>query len=190
MIVLKESVNNFLEILQISQQESKPFIFPTDTIYGIGASISNISANREIYKIKDREENKPFPILAGSLNQAELVCDLKSLSKNAYKFLLENKDNYTTFIIKASDKLNDIFKKDNKVAIRLPCKDILKKALVKFGYPITATSVNKSGCDFINNISDIVKKFNNVSLFVAGITSRNISSNIYDISGDKIVKVR
>ena len=190
MLVLKETIDNLVEILHISTKENTPFIFPTDTIYGIGASISNIYANQKIYKNKKREPGKPFPILAGSFEQAETAADIKSLSNTNYKFMCENADKYTTFIIKANDNLADIFKKDNKVAIRIPNKKILCSALLKFGYPVTATSVNESGNDFINNISDIIKRFNQINLFVAGDTFKNISSSIYDISGKDIVKIR
>ena len=190
MIVLKENIDNLVEILNISTKENIPFIFPTDTLYGIGASISNIFANQDIYKIKKREYGKPFPILAGSFEQAETAADIKSLSNANYKFMCENADKYTTFIIKANDNLPDIFKKDNKVAVRIPNKKVLCSALLKYGFPVTATSVNESGNDFINNISDIIKRFSEIRLFVMGDTFKNISSSIYDISEKSIVKIR
>ena len=104
--------------------------------------------------------------------------------------MCENYNKHTTFIIKAKDSLPDIFKKDNKAAVRIPNKDILCKALLQHGFPVTATSVNESGQSFLNNISDIIKNFNKISLFVEGCTIQNISSSIYDISGENIVKIR
>ena len=190
MLVLKENINNLAEMFNISARENMPLIFPTDTIYGVGASISSIVANQEIYKIKKRPADKPFSILAGSFEQAELIADLTSLNSTNYKFMCENYNTYTTFIIKAKDSLPDIFKKDNKAAVRIPNKDILCKALLQHGFPVTATSVNESGQSFLNNISDIIKNFNKISLFVEGCTIQNISSSIYDISGENIVKIR
>ena len=104
--------------------------------------------------------------------------------------LLHYYNKHTTFIIKAKDSLLDIFKKDNKVAVRIPNKEILCKALLQHGFPVTATSVNESGQDFLNNISDIIKNFNSINLFIEGRTIQNISSSIYDISGENIVKIR
>lgn len=190
MLVLKENINNLAEVFSISARENQPLIFPTDTIYGIGASISSILANQEIYKIKKRPVDKPFPILAGSFEQAELIADIKSLSSKNYKFMCDNYSKYTTFIIKAKDSLPDIFKKDNKAAVRIPNKEILCKALIQHGFPVTATSVNESGQEFLNNISDIINNFNKIHLFVEGETMQNISSSIYDISGENIVKIR
>ena len=182
MLVLKENIDNLAEVFNISARENIPLIFPTDTIYGIGASISSILANQEIYKIKKRPEHKPFPILAGSFEQAELIADFKSLNSTNYK--------YITFIIKANESLPDIFKKDNKVAVRIPNKKILCKSLLLHGFPVSATSVNESGQNFLNNISYIIRDFDKIKLFIEGCTIQNISSSIYDISGENIVKIR
>lgn len=190
MLVLKENINNLADMFNISARENIPLIFPTDTIYGIGASISSILANQEIYKVKNRPADKPFPILAGSFEQAELIADLKSLNSTNYKFMCENYNKYTTFIVKAKNSLPDIFKKNNKAAVRIPNKEILCKALLQHNFPVTATSVNNSGHDFLNNISDIIKNFNKITLFIEGCTIQNISSSIYDISGKNIVKIR
>lgn len=190
MLVLKENIDNVIEILNISTSEEQPFIFPTDTIYGIGASITSIKANKEVYAIKKRSLYKPFPILTGSFEQAELVADLKKLNSSNYKFMQENCSKYVTFIVKAQNTLPDIFKMDNKVAIRIPNKKVLCDALVNFGFPVTATSVNESGKSFFNNMSEIILNFNSVSLFIKGDNIQNKSSSIYDISGDNIIKIR
>ena len=190
MLVLKENIYNLAEMFNISARENIPLIFPTDTIYGIGASISNITANKEIFKIKKRPENKPFPILAGSFEQAELIADLKSIKNSNYKFMCENYNMYTTFIINAKASLESIYKINNKVAVRIPNKEILCKAILQHGFPVTATSVNESGRNFLNNITDIIKIFSSIKLFIEGNTLQNISSSIYDISGENIIKVR
>lgn len=190
MLILNESLENLAEIFNISAGENIPFVFPTDTIYGLGASISSIKANQAIFKIKNRQLNKPLPILTGSFEQAELVADLKSLNSSNYKFMCENYNKSTTFIINAQENLADIYKKDNKAAIRIPNKKILCDALIQHGFPVTATSVNESGKDFINNILEIIKNFNQIKLFIDGLTFQNKSSSIYDISGKEIIKIR
>ena len=73
MVIYKETYDSLVEIFNISTKENKPVIFPTDTIYGIGANIVSKKANLEIYKLKNRPSNKPFPILAGSIEQLEEI---------------------------------------------------------------------------------------------------------------------
>lgn len=190
MIILKENVENLVEIINISTKQSQPMIFPTDTIYGVGASINNIEANKKIYNIKKRPYSKPFPILAGSIEQVELIADLSTLTKECYLFFKENYNNFTTFIINSKNTLNPLFQNNGKVAVRIPNKEILQKALIKSNQLITATSVNESGNDFLNNLQDIIKSFDIVNLFISGKQLLNQSSNIYDISEKNIIKIR
>ncbi len=189
MIIFNESIDNLVEIFNISTKESKPFIFPTDTIYGIGASLSNIQANKLIYSIKKRPLNKPFPVLAGSIEQAEQIADISSLTKSNYNFMIENYNLYTTFILKAKN-VDPLYMENNKIAVRIPARDILKKALLTSNNFITATSVNESGKEFMNKLSRIVKQLPSVDLFIYGKTEYGKSSYIFDISGKEVVKIR
>ncbi len=76
------------------------------------------------------------------------------------------------------------------MAVRIPNKKILCKSLLLHGFPVSATSVNESGQNFLNNISYIIRDFDKIKLFIEGCTIQNISSSIYDISGENIVKIR
>lgn len=40
-------------------------IYPTDTLYGLGANALNEIAVRKIFRIKDRDFSKPLPIIVG-----------------------------------------------------------------------------------------------------------------------------
>lgn len=189
MLIYKETLDTLVEIFNISTKENKPVIFPTDTIYGIGASITSNKANLEIYKLKNRPHNKPFPILAGSIEHLEEIADISSLTSNNYRFFRENCNKCNTFILNAKDSLDILYKQNNKVAVRIPNKKILSDMLVKNNMFVTATSVNESGKPFINNLEMIIKEFKTVDLFVYGQIGSQ-SSNIYDISNSDIIKIR
>lgn len=187
MFIIKESINNLADIFKLSARLNEPVIFPTDTIYGIGAPLSNETANTKIYTIKERDINKPLPVLAGNIEQADTIADFSSLNSKSLLFFRENYQNYTTFILKSRINNNSI---NQKIAVRIPNKKILADALIKFGEPVTATSVNKSGMESLNEINKIILEFNNINLFAYGITNLNKNSSIYDISENDIVKIR
>lgn len=189
MVIYKETYDALVEIFNISTKENKPVIYPTDTIYGIGANLLSKKANLEIYKLKNRPHNKPFPILAGSIEQLEEIADISSLTQKNYHFLKENYNKCNTFILKAKDSLDEIYKNNSTVAIRIPDKKILSEMLLKNNMFITATSVNESGKPFINSLGLIIKEFTTVDLFVYG-SIRNKSSNIYDLTKNEIIKIR
>ena len=58
-------------------------IFPTDTLYAIGANINHIEAIKKIFKIKNRPENLGLPILIQSINQLTEVGT--NISKLAFR---------------------------------------------------------------------------------------------------------
>ena len=46
---------------------NKVIVFPTDTVYGIGASIYDKKSISKIYEIKGRDFNKPIAVLCSSI---------------------------------------------------------------------------------------------------------------------------
>jgi hypothetical protein len=53
-------------------------VFPTDTIYGLGAKAVDEAAIRHVYRIKGREEGKPVSILVRDMKMARRVACIDS----------------------------------------------------------------------------------------------------------------
>ena len=47
--------------------EGDIFVYPTDTIYGIGCNAENIDSVNKIKQIKQRDRDKPLSIIAPSI---------------------------------------------------------------------------------------------------------------------------
>ena len=189
MIIAKASVTNGILLFKKSAEHNLPVVFPTDTIYGIGAPLSAIHANKRIFTIKKRPLNLPFPILAASLNQVAQIADLSNLSSEAMQYVSKWPGPYT-FILKSKPSLNDIYSKNGTVAVRIPNIDWLRKTLEAIGEPITATSANFSGQQHVSNVQDAVALFNrDISLFIHGQTGAS-SSTIIDLSNKNIAQIR
>ena len=62
-------------------------VFPTETVYGIGASVLNEKAIRKLYKAKRRPLTQKISILVGSIEMLEKVT--KNLSKQERKLIEE-----------------------------------------------------------------------------------------------------
>jgi len=50
--------------------EGQVVVFPTDTVYGLAADARSSKAVRQLFKLKGREENKPFALLLPSAEYA------------------------------------------------------------------------------------------------------------------------
>ena len=55
-------------------------IFPTDTVYGIGALPQHSAALHRIYKLKDRPLGMPLPLLISDITQVRTVSSFESES--------------------------------------------------------------------------------------------------------------
>jgi len=129
-------------------QAGKIFIYPTDTIYGLGCDATNEESINKIKEIKQRDKNKPLSIIAPSIKWIENNFIIDS---NLEKYL----PGPYTLILK---KKNPIFLKhisnSETIGVRIP-KNKLTKEIQKSDVPFVTTSVNLAGESFALRIEDI-----------------------------------
>lgn len=191
MLIMKEGTDNLLLLLHESVRLDEPIIFPTDTIYGIGAPLTAINANKKIFEIKKRPLNMPFPIIAGSWQQAEQIVKTDNLSHEKKSFIKENKNKAVTYILPAKQNLHSIYMKEGTIAVRITSIAWLSEALERFGQPITATSVNISTEHHATNFPTAFDLFkSNVMLFIQGNPPSNVGSHIFDMTQENVIKTR
>jgi len=126
----------------------KVFIYPTDTIYGIGCDATNESAVDRIKKIKIRDSSKSFSVIAPSFEwiESNFIVDfeIKKYLPGPYTLLLKKKDvNFLKWI-----SVND------RIGVRIPANEFTNE-IQKAGVPFVTTSVNLSGEPFATTLNDI-----------------------------------
>ena len=132
---------------------------PTDTIYGLVASIFNKEAVEKIYSVKKRPKNKPLIVLISNINQFK---DL-TINTNKYTKILIEKfwPGPLTLVLKKSSSVPDyVTSYKNFVGIRCPKSNTIKKIIDNLGVPIVAPSANISGKPSPSCFDDVFKDFN------------------------------
>ena len=126
------------------------FIYPTDTIYGIGCNALDELAVQKIRLIKGRDD-KPFSVIAPSFDwiyeNCDVDVDLKKYLPWPYTIILKKKNPKFLSWVSGTDSLG----------IRIPQHEfttIIQKARV----PFITTSVNLSGEKPITEISELPQK--------------------------------
>lgn len=135
-------------------RQGKIFIYPTDTVYGLGCDAGNVSAVARIKEIKKRDVGKPLSVIAPSVEwiRRNLVVDV-DLSKylpGAYTVVLKKKDKDFLKWVSSGDSLG----------VRIP-KNKLTKTIQKAGVPFITTSVNLSGEEPVKSVNEIPKSIKN-----------------------------
>ncbi len=138
----------------------KVFIYPTDTIYGIGCNAEDKEAVEKIRQIKGRDRDKPLSVIAPEFKWIEKNCivdlDLNKYLPGPYTIILRKKD--PVFLNHIS---NTEF-----IGIRIPACNFSQK-VKDAGVPFITTSVNLSGEPFARNISEVPKQIlDNVDIII------------------------
>ena len=156
-------------------------ILPTDTLYGLVGSAFSKKAVQRIYRIKGRDEHKPFIVLIGSTK------DLEQFGITGYHFL--HKWPAKTSIILPCTKYPYLHRGEKAIAFRVPAKKSLIALLKKTG-PLVAPSANPQGLTPAKNITEAKKYFgNNVDFYVSGGTLVSPPSTILRINKNGKIEV-
>ncbi len=157
----KEGIEEASKIIS----EGGVIVFPTDTVYGIGCDPYNKNSVDKIYKIKKRPREKPFPILAHSMDAVNQIVEFDEDSKKiAEKFW----PGPMTLILKVKDeKLKDVLEVPEKIAVRVPDNQCLL-AILKNSKFLIGTSANYSGESSFTNSKECYEKIKECDIFVDG----------------------
>lgn len=163
-------------------------VYPTDTLYGLGADATIGGAVEKVFAAKQRPIDKVVSIAVASIPAAEELVNFTPIAKLiASKFL----PGPITIVLRAKSELKFV-SKEGKIGIRIPDNDFALALLKSYNRPIIATSANLSGGSNPREVSEIPPEIlNQVSVVVdQGRTKYSAPSTIIDLSSDTIEVVR
>ncbi len=135
--------------------EGKVVIYPTETVYGIGAKIDIEESVKKVFEIKKRKD-KPLSIALHSVSEIKKYAYENKLAKALAREFLPGP---LTLVLKKKETVPDYVTCNlNEVGIRIPEIDFIRRIIRKTG-AITSTSANLSGnkspCTLSEAISQI-----------------------------------
>lgn len=132
-------------------------IYPTDTIYGIGANAMDKRAIEKIYKIKKRPENKPLSVIVNDIRTAKKYCAIGKAREEIFDCLLPGP---FTLIFRAKpqakNKIFTLYK--NTLSIRIPDFKITAMLAKEIKIPFASTSANISGMPGSGDIKKVLRQ--------------------------------
>ena len=158
-------------------------LYPTDTVYGLGANIFNRKAVKKVYNIKKRSYLKPVSLLVSSKDAIPLV---SKASLNQLNFIDKYLPGPYTFILKKSKIVpRHLTSGSVNVGVRVP-KSEIACSLAKI-FPITTTSANLSNKDTLDTPEEILKQLGcDVDLIIdVGPLNSGNPSTIIDLTGEE-----
>lgn len=120
--------------------KDKVIALPTDTVYGLAASIDSTKGINRLYEIKSRDHNNPLAICLADVDDIAEYAKITIPKSLLYQLL----PGAITVIFERTSKLNHSLNPGTKlVAIRIPNNEFVRE-LCRQSVPIALTSANVS----------------------------------------------
>lgn len=157
-------------------------IFPTETVYGLGADATNPKAVGSIFIAKGRANDNPLIVHLGS---KEDITTYAYISNEVERKLIDAfMPGPFTIILKKKDIIpSNVSANLDTVGIRIPSNKIANTILKTSKVPVAAPSANISGKPSGTNIHDIINEFNDKVAYIidGGNTDIGLESTVVKV---------
>ena len=165
-------------------------LYPTDTIWGIGCDATDDEAVMKIFKLKNRDQNKPLIILVESEKRLQDLVEVPAIAWD----IMDLSEKPITIVYDAPKGIpKNLLAEDGSIGIRLVKDEFCKRLISKLNKPIVSTSANFSGEKSPKSFADISQKLINEVDAVAEDQKNRVSkweaSSIIRVWNDGRIKV-
>lgn len=165
--------------------------YPTDTVYGLGASAFLTEAVERIFRVKERPLNMPLPLLLAGVKQIRAVTGPATpAARSLIKAFLPGA---LTLVLPAARSIPDIITAGGKtVAVRVPAHPVPLALIEGLGAPIVGTSANRSGLPSPLTADEVRSQLGDKIDFIidGGKCPGGKESTIVDVTGKEPVVLR
>ncbi|MCL4078765.1 L-threonylcarbamoyladenylate synthase [Coriobacteriia bacterium Es71-Z0120] len=182
-----EAVNLAATVLR----EGGIVVFPTETVYGIGASASSCIGPQEIIDIKMRPKSKPLPWLVEDASALDTYgVDVPEYARRLARAFWPGA---LTIVVKAAPVVAPEFRDERgTVALRCPDHELVQELIRATGAAIIATSANTSGRPPAASFEELEERIVAAADLTldGGETEHGVASTVVDCTGPEPVVVR
>jgi L-threonylcarbamoyladenylate synthase len=170
-------------IIKKAIENHQLIVFPTETVYGIGASIYDEEAIAKIFSTKGRPQDNPLIVHIAELSQLDpLVTEINTYAK---KLIHAFWPGPLTIVLPKSSLVPSLITAGlSTVAIRMPKATLARDTIKAAGVPLCAPSANLSGKPSGTTFDSVYRDFfNKVAVFIdGGSPEYGIESTVIDLT--------
>lgn len=160
--IVEDNLLGSQELLQRAArllQQGALVAIPTETTYGLAASILNETALKNLYEVKKRDPSTPLPIQVANTDQLKFITrDLPPQFELIAKHFLPGP---LTIILKKNPHLSSIISGGTEtVAVRISSSKIARRLIELVGCPLAMPSANLSGNPSPTCAKHVLEDFN------------------------------
>ena len=166
-------------------------VYPTETLYGIGADPWNEEALARIGQVKRRPDGKPILLVASSFDAAGTF--VHGVSPAAVKLMERFWPGPVTLVFTARDTVSSLLTQGTgRIGVRVSSHPLTRRIAEGLGGPLTSTSANVSGEPPPTDVAGIMGALGNgIDLYLdAGVLAPSSPSTVVDVSTDDPLLLR
>jgi L-threonylcarbamoyladenylate synthase len=185
MIVLNFDEYNTQKRAILAEMKKSVFVYPTDTIYGIGCNATDESLVKKIRKIKNSQQ--PFSVIVPNKEWIYKNC---VVTEEAEEWIRKLPGPYTLIMRLKNNKAvaKNLHNMDENptIGVRMPNHWFLA-VVYQLKYPIVTTSANISGNNFMTTLDDLDRVIrNNVDYVFYEGEKKGCPSTIVHLEGSEV----
>ena len=164
--------------------QGKVVAFPTETFYGLGADARDGEALQKIFRVKEREEDKPLLLLVA--DRTWLPGLVKDIPPRAGPLIERFWPGPLTLVFEASAHLSPLLTGNTgKIGLRISSHPVAQALVQVMGRAITATSANVSGQPSPSEAREVFQSLGEKidAILDGGKTPGGLGSTVVDVSG-------
>jgi L-threonylcarbamoyladenylate synthase len=164
-------------------QQGHLVIFPTDTVYGIGAAAYNFAAIDRLYAAKQRPSVKAIPILLADM--ADIWRVTTAIPAIAQGYMQQFWPGPLTLIVPKHPDLPANISDNAGIAVRIPACDVARAIIRAAGGAVATSSANLSGQPPAQTAQDAMAQLGEwvTAVLDNGPSPGGIASTIIDCTG-------
>ena len=179
--IISQTDGQALELAVSALKSGELVVYPTDTVYGLGAAAGNEEAVRRLYAAKGRSPSKAVPLLVANALMASWVADVTPVAKRLMAALWPGA---LTIIMRRFDSYQSVgLAGGDTVALREPGHEFAREMVAAVGEPVVGTSANRSAGRAAVSAAEAAFQFGDmVALAVDGGRATGVESTVIDIT--------
>lgn len=172
-------------------RQGKLVVFPTETVYGLGANAWDSAAVARIFQAKGRPADNPLIVHIAGLDMLDdLISDLPPPAKQLMQIFWPGP---LSLVLPKSQRVPDLVTAGlNTVAVRWPNHPVAEALIRRAGLPVAAPSANRSGRPSPTLAEHVALDLGEqVDLIIdAGMAVVGLESTVVDVSGPQAILLR
>jgi L-threonylcarbamoyladenylate synthase len=166
-------------------------VFPTETLYGLGADALDEVAVKKVFQLKGRDPRNPIPVLVADREMLHTL--IAKVPIVARKLMDRYWPGPLTLVLPGKKNIpKPLCNPAGRVGVRISSQPIAARLIKRLGRPLTATSANPSGKEPARTLQEARMYFaGQLEIFVDGgtLTSRS-GSTVVEALTDSIKIIR